>query len=144
METDQRKISPFMRLFWEEQQKHLQSSQNNATYHPMNHDNDVTYETVNQFSFIKCFMYFISDVLHYIWWNRHRIVYITLVKVDIRDTSGAMNIEISVYKSSRHSMLLFINRLTFDINNIQNNLSLEFEWKPMLALLRSVNDNNIC
>ena len=33
LETDQRKISPFMRLFWEEQQKYLQSSQNNATYH---------------------------------------------------------------------------------------------------------------
>ena len=33
METDPRKISPFMRLFWEEQQKYLQSSQNNATYH---------------------------------------------------------------------------------------------------------------
>ena len=46
-ETDQRKISPFMRLFWEEQQKYLQSSQNNATYHPMNPDPDVIYQTVN-------------------------------------------------------------------------------------------------
>ena len=35
LETDQRKLSPFMRLFWEEQQKCLQSSQNNATYYPM-------------------------------------------------------------------------------------------------------------
>ena len=26
LETDQRKISPFMRLFWKEQQKYLQSS----------------------------------------------------------------------------------------------------------------------
>ena len=33
LETDQRKISPFMRLFRESQQKYLQSSQNNATYH---------------------------------------------------------------------------------------------------------------
>ena len=32
-----------MRLFWEEQQKYLQSSQNNATYHPMNPDTDATY-----------------------------------------------------------------------------------------------------
>ena len=30
-----------MRLFWEEQQKHLQSSQSNATCHPMNPDTDV-------------------------------------------------------------------------------------------------------
>ena len=46
--TDQRKISPFMRLFWEEQQKYLQSSQNNATYHPMNPDTGV-YISDNQF-----------------------------------------------------------------------------------------------
>ena len=37
-------------------------------------------------------------------------------------------------------MLLFINGLTFDIMNIQNNQSLEFESKPVLAPLRSVND----
>ena len=35
LENDQRKISPFMRLFWEEQQKYLQSSPNNVKYHPM-------------------------------------------------------------------------------------------------------------
>ena len=64
LETDQRKISPFMRLFWEEQQKYLQSSQNNATYHPMNPDTDITYQTVNLFSSDKCFIYFISDVPH--------------------------------------------------------------------------------
>ena len=34
LETDQRKISLFMRLFWEEQQKYLQSSPNNVKYHP--------------------------------------------------------------------------------------------------------------
>ena len=33
LETDQRKISPFMSLFWEEQPKYLHSSQNNAIYH---------------------------------------------------------------------------------------------------------------
>ena len=32
LETDQRKVSPLMRLFWEKQQKYLQSSQNNGTY----------------------------------------------------------------------------------------------------------------
>ena len=62
-ETDYRKISPFMRLFCEDQQKYLQSSQNNATYHPMNPDTDVTYQTVNLFSSDKCFIYFISELL---------------------------------------------------------------------------------
>ena len=46
-ETDQKTISPFMRLFSKEQQKYLQSSQNNATYHLMNPNTDVTYQTVN-------------------------------------------------------------------------------------------------
>ena len=50
------------------------------------------------------------------------------------------NIENAVYTSFKNSILLFINGLIFDIMNIQNNQSLEFEWKPMLAPLRSVND----
>ena len=66
LETYQRKLSSFMRLFWEEQQKYLQSSQNNATYHPMNPDTDVTYQTVNLFSSDKFFICFISDCPHYI------------------------------------------------------------------------------
>ena len=53
-----------MRLILEEQQKYLQSFINNATYHPMNPDADVTYQTVNLFSSDKCFIYFISDVPH--------------------------------------------------------------------------------
>ena len=39
-----------MRLILEEQQKYLQSFINNATYHSMNPDTDVTYQTVNLFS----------------------------------------------------------------------------------------------
>ena len=35
LETDQRKISPLMRLFWEEQLKYLQSSPNNVKYYPI-------------------------------------------------------------------------------------------------------------
>ena len=31
----------FVRLFWEDQQKCLQSSQNNPTCHPMNPDTDI-------------------------------------------------------------------------------------------------------
>ena len=64
LETDQRKISPFMRLFWEGQQKYL-PSQNNATYHHMNSDTYVTYQTVNLFSSYKCFVCFISNYPHY-------------------------------------------------------------------------------
>ena len=58
-----------MRLILEEQQKYLQSFINNATYHPMNPDADVTYQTVNLFSSDKCFICFISDCPHYIRWN---------------------------------------------------------------------------
>ena len=55
-----------MRLILKEQQKYLQSFINDATYHPMNLPADVTYQTFNLFSSDKCFMYFISDVPHYI------------------------------------------------------------------------------
>ena len=104
-----------MRLILEEQQKYLQSFINNATYHPMNPDADVTYQTVNLFSSDKCFICFISDCSHYIWWNfiiipkyEHiiapyvlstsiftRIVqtvlcWTILVKIDVLDTCGAM------------------------------------------------------
>ena len=34
----------------------------------------------------------------------------------------------------------FINELIFDIMNIQDNQSLEFEWIPILARIRFVND----
>ena len=44
-----------MCLILEEQQKYLQAFINNATYHPMNSDVDVTYQTANLFSSDKCF-----------------------------------------------------------------------------------------
>ena len=64
-----------------------------------------------------------------------------LVKVDVLDICGVMNcsyfgiafllffmkIENTVYTSFQNSTLLFINGLIFDIMNIQNNQSLEFE-----------------
>ena len=53
-----------------------------------------------------------------------------------------LRIENAVYTSCQNSALLFINGLIFDIMNTQNNQSLEFEWKPMLAPLRSVNDQS--
>ena len=55
-----------MMLILEEQQKYIQSFINNNTYHPINPDADATYQTVNSFSSDKCFIYFISDVPHYI------------------------------------------------------------------------------
>ena len=79
-----------MRLILEEQQKYLQSFINNATYHPMNPDADVTYQTVNLFSSDKYFIYFISDVPHYIRSNQHNTVCTILVKVDVLDTCGAI------------------------------------------------------
>ena len=130
-----------MRLILEEQQKYLQSFINNATYHPMKLDADVTYQTVNLFSSDKCFICFISDVPHYIRSNQHNTVCTILVKVDVLDTCGAMicsyfgiafllffmKIENTFYTSSQSSTLLFINGLIFGIMNIQNNQSLEFE-----------------
>ena len=50
-----------------------------------------------------------------------------------------MKIENTVYTSFQNSTLLFINGLIFDIMNIQNNQSLEFEWIPMLVSLICVN-----
>ena len=129
---------------------------NNVTYHPVNPDADVTYQTVNLFSSDKCFTYFISDVPHYIRWYHHNTVCTILVKVDVLNTCGAviclyfgiafllffMKIENTFYTSSQNSMLLFINGLIFGIMNIQNNQSLEFEWIPMLRPRRSVNDQS--
>ena len=82
-----------MRLILEEQEKHLQSFINDATYYPMMPDTDVTYQTVNLFSFGKCFIYFISDFPHYITFDEISNVCIILVKVDVHvyvDTCGAM------------------------------------------------------
>ena len=138
-----------MRLILEEQQKYL------VFYRPINPNADVTYQTVNLFSSDKCFVCFISDFPHYIRWNQHNTVCTILVKIDVLDTRGAMmcsyfgivflllfkEIENAVYTSFQNSMFLFINGLTFDIMNIQNNQSLESEWVPMLPpFIRSVND----
>ena len=51
---------------------------------------DVTYQTVNLFSFDKCFMNFISDVPHYIWWNQHNTAFASLLKAHVLDTFRAM------------------------------------------------------
>ena len=84
-------------------------------------------------------------------------VYTILVNVDVLDTCGAKicsyfgiafllfflkieNLRKNPYKSLQNSTLLFPNGLIFDIMNIRNNQSLEFEWIPMLAPLRFVYD----
>ena len=73
--------------------------------------------------------------------NQHNTVRAILVKIDVLNTCGAMicsyfgivflllfkKIENVVYTSFQNSMFLFINGLIFDIMNIQNNQSLEFE-----------------
>ena len=122
----------------------------------MSSDTDVTYQTVNLFRSDKCFIYFISfwcSTLHLMKSAQH-CLYNSGTKVDIRDTCRAMicsyfaiafllffiRLEKAVYTSWQNSALLFINGLIFDIMKTQNNQSLEFEWKPMLAPLRSIND----
>ena len=79
-----------MGLVLEEQHKYLQSFIINATYHSMNRDADVTYQTVNLFSSDKCFVNFIADDSHYIRWNQHNTVLIILVKEDVLGTFGAV------------------------------------------------------
>ena len=88
------------------------------------------------------------------FWNQHNTVCTILVKVDVLDTCGAMicsyfgiaflllfmKIENAIYTSFQNSTFLFINGLIFDIMNIWNNQSLEFEWISMLGPIRSVND----
>ena len=64
------KILPFMRLFWEEKQKYLQSFQNKATYHLMNSE---------------LFLMF-----HITFDEISTTLYANLVKVDIVNTCGAM------------------------------------------------------
>ena len=73
--------------------------------------------------------------------NQHNSVRIILVKIDVLNTCGALifsyfgiifvllfkKIENAVYTCFQNSMLLFINGFIFDIMNIQNNQSLEFE-----------------
>ena len=78
-------------------------------------------------------------------WNQHNTVCTILVKIDVLHTYGAIicsyfgivflllfkKIENAVYTSFKNSILLFINGLIFDIMNIQNYQSLEFEWVPV-------------
>ena len=99
-------------------------------------------------------LHFWCSILHLMKSAQH-CLYNSGVKVDILDTCKAMicsyfgtafllffiKMDNAVYTSRQKSTLLFINWLIFEIiMNTQNNQSLEFEWKPMLALLKSVND----
>ena len=149
-----------MRLILEEQQKYLQSFINNATYHPMNTNADVTYQTVNLFWQMFHLLYFWLFTLHLMKFHYIIVMVIVricaiLVKIDILNTYRAMicsyfgivflllfkKIENTIYTSFKNNILLFINGLIFGIMKIQNNQSLEFEWVPMLApFIRSVSD----
>ena len=127
---------------------------NDTTYHFMNPDAHVTYQTVNLCSSDKCFIYFTSDVptLHlmksaqhplynsgkgrctrYMWSNDMFILWNCISAI-------FMKIENAIYISFQNSTLLFNNGLIFFIMDIQNNQSLELEWIPMPAQLRSAND----
>ena len=98
-------------------------------------------------------LHFWCSTLHLIK-SAEYCLYNSGIKVDILDTRGAMicsyfgiafllffkNIENAVSTSCQNSTVFFINGLIFDVMNTQNNQSLEFEWKPMLAPFTSVND----
>ena len=118
----------------------------------MNRDTDVTYQTVNLFSSDKCFIYctlfpmsqiYLIKLAQHFLYNSGKGKYTRYIWSNdmfiLWNCTSAIFMKI-VYKSCQNSTLLFINGLIFDIINIQNNQSLEFEWIPMLARLRSVND----
>ena len=96
------------------------------------------------FSSDKWFIYFISDVPHDIRSNQNNTVCTILVKVDVLDTCGALICSYFgiafVLFLWRYKILFTHLSLIFDIMNIQNNQSLEFEWIPILPPLRSVNE----
>ena len=70
----------------------------------MNPDADVTYQTFNLFSSEKCFIYFISDVRHYI---RHNTICTIPVKVDVLDTCGANCISAIFYEDRKCCLHIF-------------------------------------
>ena len=72
-----------MSLVLKEQQKCLQSFINNATYHPINPNADVTYQTANLFSSDKCFICFRLSTLNLMKFrNQHNTVCTILVSKD--------------------------------------------------------------
>ena len=121
----------------------------------MNRDAAVTNQTVNLLSSDKCFIYFnfwcstlhsMKSAQHCLYicnsgkgrctrymWSNDMFVLWNLISVIF------YKIKNIVYTFFQNSTLLFINELIFDIINIQNNQSLEFDWIPMLASLRSIN-----
>ena len=127
-----------MRLFWEEQQ----SSQNNATYHPMNLNTDVTRQSIYlvltnvlSTSFLMFHITFneISTTLSIQFWYKGR--YNRYIGAMICSHFGIaflmffIEIENAVYTSCQNSTRLLINGLIFDIMITQNNQSLDFELK---------------
>ena len=143
-----------MRLILEKQQKYLQSFINNVTYQRVNLF--ISLSTLHPMKFR-----YNSKVWTYHWSMisksaQHCLYNSGMVKIDVLDTYGAMiclyfgivflllfkKIENAVDISFKNNILFFINGLIFDIINIQNYQSLEFEWVPfkLAPFIRSVND----
>ena len=132
----------------EKQQKYLQAFINNATYHPMNSDVDVTYQTVNLFSSDKCFsasfliVHIIFDGIS-LQFQSTKISLLHMYRVHLslpelyrqccadlnyHNTVCTILVKIDVLNTCfQDSMLLFITGFIFDIMNIQSNHSLDFE-----------------
>ena len=66
LNVERRSFCPYLFQMRENAGKIRTRKTSNANSFYAKSDADVTYQTVNLFSFDKCFIYFISDVLHYI------------------------------------------------------------------------------
>ena len=83
----------------------------------------------------------ISKILSIQFWYKcryTRYMWSNYMFIHLHFSCFFIKIENAVYTSFQKITFLFINRLIFDIMN--TNQSLEFEWKPMLAPLRFIND----
>ena len=134
-----------MRFILEEQRKYLQSFTNNATYHPMKPNADVTYQAVNLFSSDKCFylLHFRMSTLHSIKFHYNSkvrtyhcstcIEYIYLYqnrgKIKVRLTLGITTMLLQTKKNSNQSLMVIVAWLPeltghFHVENLKNNESL--------------------
>ena len=115
--------------------KCLQSFQNKATYHPMNPESflmlHITFDEIS--TTLSIYNSGKNRYTQYMWNNGMFILWNRISSIFYEDREFCLEI-------LPNNMLLFINGLTFDIMNIQNNQSLEFESKPVLAPLRSDSD----
>ena len=149
-ETHQRIISPFMRLFGRNSKNiynlpKIMLHVTTWTLILMLHIKQSIYlvlTNVLSISFLMFHITFIEISTTQFWYKGRYTRYLWSMICSYFEIAFLLFLEIenAVYTSYQNSTLLFINEFIFDIMNTQNNQSLQFEWKSMLAPLRSVND----